>query len=212
MRFPARSGWRYTARMLSRHLPQLLSLALTALIVWSGIAPVARDVWVAEIIPVLLVFGGLIWLYPRFRFSNTAYLLMAVWLFWHTVGGHYTFAHVPFDWFNQLIGSQRNQYDRIGHFAVGFYAYGMTEWLLRTRRCSFLLAALFSLFLIMATAAGYEILEWLFAVYYGGNAGIEFLGSQGDIWDAQKDMAADTLGAISALFLYARLRPDRANK
>ncbi len=195
--------------MLSRHLPLTLSLALTVLIIWSGIAPFARDVWIAEITPVLLVFGGLAWLYPRFRFSNTAYLLMAVWLFWHTVGGHYTFAHVPFDWFNRLIGSERNQFDRIGHFSVGFYAYAMTEWLLRTRRCGFVPAILFGLFLIMAVAAGYEILEWLFAVYYGGEAGIEFLGAQGDAWDAQKDMAADTLGAIAALMLYAWIRPDR---
>ena len=194
----------------SKHLPPALALGLSALIVWSGIAPHARDVWIAEIIPVLLVFGGLVWLYPRFRFSNTAYLLMAFWLFWHTVGGHYTFAHVPFDWFSRLIGSERNQYDRIGHFAVGFYAYGMTEWLLRTRRCSFPLATLFSLFLIMAIAAGYEIVEWLFAVYYGGEAGIEFLGAQGDVWDAQKDMAADTMGALTALLFYARVRPDRS--
>ncbi len=194
---------------LSRHLPSLLAGALALLIVWSGIAPHARDVWVAEIVPVLLVFGGLVWLYPRFRFSNAAYLLMAVWLFWHTVGAHYTFAEVPFDWFNHLIGSQRNQFDRIGHFSVGFYAFAVTEWLLRTRQCRPLLAGLFGLLLIMAIAAGYEIVEWLFAVYYGGEAGIEFLGSQGDVWDAQKDMLADTLGALFALALYARLRPDR---
>ncbi len=195
--------------MFTDRLPQLLALALTALIVWSGIAPAARDVWIAEIVPILLVFGGLIWLYPRFRFSNTAYLLMAVWLFTHTVGAHYTFAHVPFDWFNELIGSQRNHFDRIGHFSVGFYAFAMTEWLLRTRQCRPLLAGLFGLLLIMAIAAAYEIIEWLFAVYYGGNAGIEFLGSQGDVWDAQKDMLADTLGALTALALYAWLRPDR---
>jgi len=195
--------------MPGHHLPHLLAILLTGVILWSGIEPFARDVWIAEIIPVLLVFGGLIWLYPRFRFSNTAYLLMAVWLFWHTIGGHYTFANVPFDWFNQLIGSERNQYDRIGHFSVGFYAYAMNEWLLRTRQCRPLLASLFSLFLIMAIAAGYERVEWLFAVYYGGDAGLEFLGSQGDIWDAQKDMLADTSGAILVLLLYAWLRPDR---
>ncbi len=195
--------------MLARHLPHLLAMLLLALILWSGIAPFARDVWIAEIIPVLLVFGALIWLFPRFRFSNTAYLLMAVWLFWHTVGSHYTFANVPFDWFNQLIASERNQYDRIGHLSVGLYAFAMNEWLLRTQQCRPMLASLFSLFLIMAIAAGYEIVEWWFAVYYGGDAGIEFLGSQGDIWDAQKDMLADTTGAILVLALYAWLRPDR---
>jgi len=196
--------------MLKHYLPHLLAIALGLLIFWSGIEPHARDVWIAEITPILMVFGGLLWLYPRFRFSNTAYLLMSVWLFWHTVGSHYTFALVPFDWFNQLIGSQRNQYDRIGHFAVGFYAYAITEWLLRNGRCGTWLGMLFGLFSIMSIAAAYEIVEYWFAVYYGGDAGIEFLGSQGDDWDAQKDMLADTLGALSALALYAWLRPDRS--
>ncbi len=189
-------------------LPHLLALALILLIGWSGLAPYARDVWLAEIIPVLLVFAGLAWLYPKFRFSNAAYLLAAVWLFMHTVGSHYTFAHVPFDWFNDLIGAQRNQYDRISHAAVGLYAFAIMEWLLRTRQCRASMAALFSLSVVMAIAAGYEIIEWLFAVLYGGDAGVEFLGAQGDVWDAQKDMLADTLGAVFALALYAWLRPD----
>jgi putative membrane protein len=155
------------------------------------------------------VFGALVWLYPRFRFSNPAYLLMGFWLFWHTIGAHYTFANVPFDWFNELIGSERNQFDRIGHFSVGFYAFAMAEWLLRKRHCGFKLAMFFGLFLIMSIAAAYEIIEYWFAVYYGGDAGIEFLGSQGDVWDAQKDMLSDTLGAVFALALFAWLRPDR---
>jgi len=194
--------------MLIARLPHLLALLLLGLIAWSGLAPFARDVWLAEIIPVLLVFGGLVWLYRGFRFSNSAYLLMAAWLFWHTVGAHYTFAHVPFDWFNQLIGAQRNQYDRVSHFAVGLYAFAIMEWLLRTRQCRASVAAVFSLSVIMAIAAGYEIIEWLFAVLYGGDAGVEFLGAQGDPWDAQKDMLADTVGAVVALVLYAWLRPD----
>jgi len=195
--------------MQQYRLPHILAVALVLVVIWSGIDPYARDVWIAEIIPVLLVFGGLVWLYPRFRFSNTAYVLMAVWLFWHTIGAHYTFANVPFDWVNGLLGSERNQFDRIGHFSVGFYAFAMTEWLLRQRHCKPLPAMLFSLFLIMAVAAAYEIIEYWFAVYYGGDAGIEFLGSQGDVWDAQKDMLADTLGAVLALLLYAAIRPDR---
>jgi len=194
--------------MLIARLPHLLALLLLGLIGWSGLAPFARDVWLAEIIPVLLVFGGLVWLYRGFRFSNSAYLLMAVWLFWHTIGAHYTFAHVPFDWFNQLIDAQRNQYDRVSHFAVGLYAFAIMEWLLRTRQCRASVAAVFSLSVIMAIAAGYEIIEWLFAVLYGGDAGVEFLGAQGDLWDAQKDMLADTVGAVVALVLYAWLRPD----
>lgn len=195
--------------MLHARLPHLLAATLLGLILWSGIQPFSREVWIAEIIPVLLIFAGLLWLYPHFRFSNSAYLLMSVWLVLHTVGSHFTFANVPFAWFNELIGSERNQFDRVAHFSVGFYAFAITEWLLRTGRCSTLLASFFSLSLIMAIAAAYEIIEWLFAYYYGGDAGLEFLGSQGDIWDAQKDMLADTLGALTALLLFAGIRPDR---
>jgi len=79
--------------------------------------------------------------------------------------------------------------------------------LLRNGHCSLILASFFSLFFIMSVAAGYEVIEWWYAVAEGGDAGIEFLGSQGDVWDAQKDMLADTLGAITALTLYWLTKP-----
>lgn len=189
--------------------PAVLALLFVVYFIVLAVEPASRQVWIAEIIPVVMVFGGLLLTYRRFRFSNTAYALMAVWLFWHTLGGHYTFANVPFDWFNSLIDSERNHFDRIGHFAVGFYAFAMVEWLLRRGHCKYLLANTFALLLIMGVAAAYEIIEWWYAVLEGGDAGIEFLGSQGDIWDAQKDMLADTLGAVVALLLFAWIRPDR---
>lgn len=193
----------------SIEFPVVLALLFVVYFIVLAIEPASRQVWIAEIIPVVLVFGGLLLTYRRFRFSNTAYALMAVWLFWHTLGGHYTFANVPFDWFSSLIDSERNHFDRIGHFTVGFYAFPMVEWLLRRGHCTYLLANTFALLLIMGIAAAYEIIEWWYAVLEGGDAGIEFLGSQGDIWDAQKDMLADTLGAVVALMLYAWIRPDR---
>ncbi len=188
----------------------LLAVLFLALFTWSAIEPRSRAVWVAEALPLLLVFGALVWLHGRFRFSNAALLLMSVWLYWHTIGAHYTFAEVPFDWFNDLIGSERNQFDRIGHFSVGFYAFAIAEWLTRRRWCGIRLALPFALFAIMSVAAGYEIVEWGYAVIEGGAAGAAFLGSQGDAWDAQKDMLADTLGALFALALFLWLRPDRA--
>ncbi|WP_018294947.1 DUF2238 domain-containing protein [Mariprofundus ferrooxydans] len=187
--------------------PQLLGGIFVLFFIWMAIAPVSRDVWLAEAIPVMLVFAALTAGFRSFRFSSTAYTLMAVWLFWHTVGGHYTFAHVPFGWVTDHFGFQRNNFDRIGHFSVGFYAYAMAEWLLRKRYCGPVLATIFSILLIMSVAAGYEIVEWWYAVADGGDAGIEFLGSQGDIWDAQKDMLADTLGAITAMLLFWIVRP-----
>jgi putative membrane protein len=78
----------------------------------------------------------------------------------------------------------------------------MAEFLLRKNYTNKVLASLFGLFFIMSIAASYEIIEWAYAVIEGGNTGIEFLGSQGDIWDAQKDMLLDTVGAILTLCLF----------
>jgi len=194
---------------MNNPLPAVLAVVFAVFFAVLAIEPVSREVWVAEVIPVVVVFAALLLTYRRFQFSNLAYVLMAVWLFWHTLGGHYTFANVPFGWASELIGAERNHFDRVGHFTVGFYAYPTVEWLLRRGHCRYLPANLFGLLLIMGVAAGYEIIEWWYAALAGGNAGIEFLGSQGDVWDAQKDMLADTLGAIFALALYAIVRPDR---
>ena len=145
--------------------------------------------------------SSLVVLYLRgVRFSALAYILMAVLPYWHTVGGHYTFERVPFGWFDRTFGFQRNMFDRVGHFSVGFYAFGILEYLLGRRAMSRPLACLFAIFAIGFVAMSYELLEWWFAAY-GGNAaaGANFLGSQGDVWDAQKDMALASLGALLAM-------------
>ena len=194
---------------MNRYFPHLLAGTYLIFTIFLGIDPVSREVWIAEIIPVIAIFIFLVFSFRSFRFSNLAYGLMFIWIFWHTIGGHYTFANVPFGWFSELLGSDRNHFDRIGHFVIGFYAYGMAEWLLRNNHCGLKLALSFSLFFIMSVAAGYEIIEWWYAAIEGGDAGVEFLGSQGDIWDAQKDMLSDTLGAIMSLILFYIVRPDR---
>lgn len=193
--------------------PAILAVLLTIMMIWSGIAPASRAVWWAEMLPIFAVFSALLLTYHRFQFSHVAYLFMSFWLVMHTIGAHYTFADVPFDWANRLLspllGEGRNHFDRVGHYIIGFYAYPMAEWLMRHRLCSMKLAFFFALFFIMGIAAAYEIIEWQYAVIEGSDAGIEFLGSQGDIWDAQKDMLADTLGALTALCIYLLIRPDK---
>lgn len=136
---------------------------------------------------------------------------MAVWLVLHNIGAHYTFTNVPFDWVNHLLDSNRNHFDRFAHFSIGFYAFPIAEFLVRKGHCKPIIAALFGLFAIMATAAAYEIVEWWYAASAGGEAGIKFLGSQGDIWDAQKDMLADTLGAIFSLVIFFVATPYNIN-
>lgn len=186
----------------AQRFPFLLAAVFVIFFALLGIAPASREVWLAEVIPVAAIFLLLVVTFPFFRFSNVSYGLMAFWLFWHTIGGHYTFADVPFDWVTDLFGFERNHFDRIGHFSVGFYAYPIAELFTRRRLAGPVVTTLFALFAIMSVAAGYEIIEWQYAVLEGGEAGIEFLGSQGDIWDAQKDMLADTLGAVCTLVLF----------
>ena len=176
-----------------------LSIGYIALFIFSAISPASRAVWYAEIIPVVL-FLGIVWLISfKNPLSKTAYSLLFVWIVMHTIGAKYTFAEVPFDWFNTLIGSDRNNYDRVAHFSIGFYAYPIAELLIRNRLAKPWVAASFALFSIMSLAAAYEIVEWWYAELAGGDEGIAFLGSQGDIWDAQKDMLCDTMGAVTAL-------------
>lgn len=185
-----------------QRIPHFLAVIIVATMVWSSINPADMRVWWAEMTPILAIFIGLALTYRKFQFSNTSYVLMSVLLILHTIGAHYTFANVPFDWFTNTFGFERNHYDRIAHFTVGFYAYATAELLVRKNWARPVTAMLFGLFFIMAIAAAYEIIEWQFAVIEGGNAGIEFLGSQGDEWDAQQDMLADTLGALAALVLF----------
>lgn len=186
----------------SRYFPHGLAAAFSLLWGILAINPVMRDVWWAENLPIIIVFLLLIVTFKIFRFSNLAYALMACWLILHTIGGHYTFANVPFDFITDFFEFKRNHFDRLGHYSIGFYAFPIAEFLTRKRLAKPVVVYLFSLFAIMALAAGYEIIEWWYAVIAGGDAGIEFLGSQGDIWDAQTDMLADTLGAVTTLILF----------
>ncbi|MGX9416558.1 DUF2238 domain-containing protein [Vibrio sp. RC27] len=177
----------------------IFSCCFLLLVLFSLWRPASMEVWLAEMIPVFAILS-LVWVISfSFKFSIASYLFMFAWLTLHTIGARYTFAEVPFDWFNNLIGSERNNFDRVAHFSIGLYAFPIAEYLIRKQYCNTQLATLVGLLSIMSLAAGYEIIEWWYAVLAGGDAGIAFLGSQGDIWDAQKDMLCDTLGAVLAL-------------
>lgn len=172
-----------------------------------AINPIDRATWFVENFTVWIILAVLIGLYLRgIVFSKTAYGLMFVLIYLHTIGGHYTFALVPFDWFTNFFGFERNHFDRIAHFTVGFYAYAMAELLVRYRATpSRFILFTYPVFAIATIAMSYELIEWIYAAVANPEAGIAYLGSQGDIWDAQKDMLADTLGAIVAMLLYFRL-------
>jgi|GEM_PF-317991 len=188
----------------SHTFPFILLVAYLILFVVLAFNPFDRPTWWAENVTVWIIVGALGVLYWRgIRFSNTAYLLMSVLIFLHTIGGHYTFAKVPFDWVTDFFGFERNHYDRVAHFSVGFYAYAIAEWLWSRRLVeNRILLFTYPVFAIAAVAALYEIIEWIYAATTNPEAGIAYLGSQGDIWDAQKDMLADTLGALLVTILF----------
>jgi putative membrane protein len=168
--------------------------------------PYDRTTWFVENFTVWIIVTTLAVLYLRgIRFSNLSYLLMSVLIFLHTIGGHYTFERVPFDCVTHLFGFERNHFDRIAHFSVGFYAFPIAEWLYSRKLVAnrFLLYT-YPIFVIATIAMSYELIEWIYAATSDPIAGAAYLGSQGDIWDAQKDMLADTLGAIvvTTIFLF----------
>jgi putative membrane protein len=188
-------------------LPLTLAAIVAIALVASGIHPHERGTWLAEVAPVLLAAPVLLYTYPRFRLTNLLYVLIAMHAIVLIVGGAYTYARVPFgfvlkDWFDL----ERNPYDRIGHFVQGFVPVLISrEVLLRNRFLSNrAMTAFLCICVAMTVSALYELIEWLAAVVAGGGA-VEFLGTQGDPWDAQGDMLMALIGAIAGLATLSRL-------
>ena len=170
------------------------------LFLFLSIDPIDRSIWFAENLTVWIILGVVFFLYRKnIIFSNLAYGLMFVLIYLHTIGGHFTFAQVPFGLITETFGFERNHFDRIAHFSVGFYAFAIAEWLYVKKLVAnkFLLFT-YPIFVIATIAMTYELVEWIFASGNSPELALTYLGSQGDIWDAQKDMLADTLGAIFA--------------
>jgi putative membrane protein len=179
---------------------------LAPVLAWSAVRPHDYFTWFLEIAP---VFAGLpIAFAVQRRFPLTNLLLVLLW--WHAVilifGGHYTYARVPLgDWAEHWFGWTRNNYDKLGHFAQGFVPAILTRELLT--RTSPLKGSKWLGFLVvsvcLAFSALYELIEWAVAVTSGAAAD-DFLGTQGDPWDTQTDMAMALVGAIAAVVLMAR--------
>lgn len=187
-------------------LPVFLLCLYAILFISLAINPFGRMIWVLENIPVWFTILLLVSTFSRFQFSNTSYVLMAIFLYYHTLGAHWTFALVPFEWGNQalsvlnmdfLFSAERNNFDRFGHFLAGGFAYPLVELIWRKHWVNHIgMALLFAIFAVGFAAALYEIIETIYVVIVGGTTGAEFLGAQGDIWDAQKDILLDMLGAV----------------
>ena len=177
------------------------------LIFWTVMAmePASRHTWFVENIILILFFSILVASHKRFRFSNTSYTLIFVFALLQTIGAHYTYSLVPLDWFTNFFEFERNHFDRIVHFSFGLLmAYPFREFLMRTSKIkNKFWSYYFPIEMAFGTGAMYEIIEWLYAIKSNPQAGNAFLGSQGDIWDAQLDMFLAGVGAaLSMLITY----------
>ncbi len=192
--------------MIRRRNLVLYSVALIALLAVSAYKPHDLPTWAMEVAPVVIVLV-LLWIsHRRFPLTPLLYALIFVHACVLILGGHYTYARVPLgDWMQSAFGLARNPYDGIGHFAQGFIpAIAARELLLRhtgLQRGAWL--ALVIVLACLGVSALYELIEWGAAVALGQGVE-EFLGTQGDPWDTQKDMALAGVGAAAALALLSR--------
>ncbi|MBK9994438.1 MAG: DUF2238 domain-containing protein [Saprospiraceae bacterium] len=156
--------------------------------------------WILENILTFLCIGFLIFSIRKFQFSDLSYLLICVYLCLHVYGSKYTYAENPFGfWLKDLLESDRNHYDRIVHFSFGFLlAYPMREMFLKWLGYPALVAWLLPIEITLSISAFYELIEWSVADIFFTELGDAYLGTQGDIWDAQKDIFLAFSGAIIA--------------
>jgi putative membrane protein len=189
---------------MSRYHALLLGI-FAAVWVWAAIEPRYPHDWLLENY-LVFIFVPVILLTARyFRLSDLSYTLITVFMLMHVVGSHYTYAEVPFGTtLQQWFGSGRNMYDRLVHFSFGLLlVYPLREVFMRVAKARGVWAYWFPLELVLAFSAGYEIIEWRVAARVDPAAGLAFLGAQGDVWDAQKDMALALVGAAITLCIVA---------
>jgi putative membrane protein len=176
-----------------------------------GISPASRTTWVLENVLVVALGITLALSWRTFRLSRVSYTLLFVFLCVHEIGAHYTYSDVPYDeaWksltgtsLDAALGWERNHFDRLVHFLYGLLlAYPVREFYLRVVSVRGVWGYLLPLGFTMSTSMIYELLEWAAALIFGGDTAVEYLGTQGDVWDAHKDMALATLGATIAMLL-----------
>lgn len=201
-------GWQERAVLRDSVPPALLGLFLA---VWTllALSPRYRADWLLENVLVVLAVPVLVATYRWLRFSNLAYGALFVFLVLHEIGAHYTYAEVPYDawskvWLgisiDQVLGFPRNEYDRFVHFIYGVLLTPMVFELIDARaRPQGAWRWVLPVTFLMATSVLFELVEWFAAVHFGGDLGVAYLGTQGDVWDAQSDMGLASLGSMMAV-------------
>lgn len=184
----------------------ILLVMLLSILIWSVIEPKDLFIWFLEVLPVIIGVAVLIYIYPKYRFSNFIYVLITIESIILIVGGHYTYAEMPiFNWIRDTFDLSRNYYDRLGHFMQGFIpAMIAREIIIRNKVINKKKYLSFIVICIcLAISASYELIEFVVAKLTG-NAADAFLGTQGDVWDTQWDMLMALIGSVTSLSLFSR--------
>jgi putative membrane protein len=192
-----------------------LLLLVSVVFIWSVIKPADYLTWFAESGPSIIIIIILIATYNKFRFTILSYTIMAILFILTFIGGHYTYAEVPlFNWLQEVYELKRNHYDRFGHFLKGSSVIVVIEILLKNthlKRGMWLNGIAVSL--VLAVAALYEIVEWLSTkLPFAQKEKEDFLGMQGDKWDAQWDMSLAFIGSILAILIFSSLHNKQLKK
>ena len=179
--------------------------------IYLGIDPYDRKDWALENVLVVIFLLVLFLSAKKFPFSRISYTFIFIFLAIHEIGSHYTYSEVPYDaWFsaafgttfNELVGWERNNFDRIVHFLYGLLlAYPIREVYFRIAQAEGFWGYFLPLDFAMSTSMLYELIEWGAAEFFGGDLGIAYLGTQGDVWDAHKDMLLASIGALVAMLI-----------
>jgi putative membrane protein len=199
--------------------PYLTTLVVVYSLWWvlMAIEPKHFDDWLLENLLVVAAVALLWFTRKAFPLSMVSYTCIFVFMVFHALGAHYTYAEVPYQqWFPWLEGG-RNHYDRLVHFLYGLlFAYPIREMFLRIGNMRGFWGYFLPLDLTMSTSMLYELIEWVVALVVAGDLGAAYLGTQGDVWDAHKDMALASLGALIAMTVTAiinrRAQRDFANE
>jgi len=206
--------------MLLRRIPRVryvvtLGALLAGVIIASGIEAHYPHDWLLENALVVVLVAFLALSARSLPLSRISYTLLFLFLCLHEVGAHWTYSEVPYDtWcqacfgvsLKETFGFERNHFDRLVHFSYGLLlAYPIREVFLRVANVRGFWGYFLPLDLTMSTSMIYELIEWGAAVGFGGDLGAAYLGTQGDIWDAHKDMALASLGAVIAMSVTAAI-------
>lgn len=203
--------------MTYRHYVMCLSLSFLVEWVILAIDPYDRADWALENVLVIVAVIALLLINKWFRISRLSFTLIFIFLGLHIIGAHFTYAKVPYnDWItyffgfdtDELFGWQRNQFDRIVHFLFGALLFHpLRELLTKASLIYGVWRYIFPLMVIMSLSMVFELIEWFAAWLFGGDLGVAYLGTQGDEWDAQKDMALATIGGLAVFsFLWIKER------